>query len=273
MKKQELSAFFRRIHLARFADTIRFYLKYVVNFRKNNQFRKQYPGAPMPPNYLMYESFQMDRYKYFVGGKEDAEWVVDSVKSFIKLNSINVLDWGCGPARIIRHMPSILGDDNHYFGTDYNVKTINWCKKNFPNISFSLNGLKPPLQFGDNLFDLIYGISVLTHLSEENQWLWSKELNRILGDDGIILLTTHGEAFKELMLPEEIERFDKNELVIRKNVIEGHRMYGAFHPPDYMRDVFEKFGFIVADHLPGKRVHATFISQDRWLLQKRKKLI
>lgn len=270
MKKQELSAFFRRMHLARFADTVRFYLKYFINFRKNNKFNKQYQGVPMPPNYMMYESFQLDRYKYFVGGREDAEWIIDSVKPFINLHYVNILDWGCGPARIIRHLPEILGSDNQYFGTDYNVKTINWCKKNFPAITFSLNGLNPPLEFANETFALIYGISVLTHLSEENQLLWSKELNRILTDDGIVLLTTHGEAFKEMMMPEEIVRFNKDELVIRKNVIEGHRMYGAFHPPEYMRRVFERSGFTIIDHLPGKRIHESYISQDRWLLQKRK---
>ena len=269
MKKQVLSHWLRMIHLAKLADTIRFYFMFLKNLNKNRKFRKEFPGVVMPPNYLMYESFQMDRHKYFIGGEEDAQWIVDTVTPYIKLNSINLLDWGCGPARIIRHMPDILGPDNQYFGIDYNPTTIKWCKANIPGITFSQNEVNPPLDFQNDYFTLIYGISILTHLSEENQSHWSKELNRIIHPNGIVLLTTHGEAFKEKLTQKEIEIFDKNELVSRVNVKEGHRMYGAFHPPEYIKGVFENVGFQIVDHKPGRRIHESYISQDVWLLKKK----
>lgn len=269
MKKQELSSLLRKLHLAKVADKIRFYWMYIKNFKHNNRFTKQFPSIAIPPNYLMYESFQMDRYKYFVGGKEDAQWIIDTVRPYLPTHYINVLDWGCGPARIIRHLPGLLGTNNQFYGTDYNSKTVQWCNENIPGIKFSLNDVHPPLDFPADFFTLIYGISVLTHLSEENQCLWSKELHRVSAPPGIVLLTTHGNAFMEKLTEPELEKFRKNELVSRTDVIEGHRMYAAFHPPQYIRTVFEQSGFEIIDHQPGRRVHATYISQDRWLLRKR----
>src|SRR5688500_11541970 len=122
MNNQELSDLIRKFHLAKVADTIRFYFLYVKNLKKNNQFKKQFPDFKLPPRYLMYESFKLDPYRYYIGGREDAQWIAESVKPYIKIVSANILDWGCGPARVLRHMPEILGLDNKYYGTDYNPK-------------------------------------------------------------------------------------------------------------------------------------------------------
>jgi SAM-dependent methyltransferase len=40
---------------------------------------------------------------------------------------------------------------------------------------------------------LVYGISVMTHLTEGAQYAWLKELRRILKPGGICVLTIHGE--------------------------------------------------------------------------------
>lgn len=268
IKKQNISHFFRSIGLAKAADTGRFYISFLKKYLKNKRFGKLHPSEPIPPAYLMYESFQMDAERYFIAGREDAEEIVDAVRPYCKLTGISVLDWGCGPGRIIRHMPAILGDSNKYFGTDYNRITIEWCKKNLKGIEFSHNNVTPPLNFPFNHFGLIYGISILTHLSEENQLLWSKELERIVSHEGIVYLTTHGEAFKEILTDTERDLFENNKLVSRTNVKEGHRMYGAFHPPAYISNVFEKAGFRIEKHIPGKRVHQHYIAQDIWLLRK-----
>ena len=64
-------------------------------------------------------------------------------------------------------------------GTDYNPDTIAWCRANIAGIRFELNGLAPPLAFDDAQFDFVYGISVLTHLSEAMQFAWFDELHRV----------------------------------------------------------------------------------------------
>jgi SAM-dependent methyltransferase len=210
----------------------------------------------------------MDFSKYYIGGREDAQWLISLVHPYCNLAHRKILDWGCGPARLLRHLPEILGPVNEYHGTDYNPKTIAWCRENIPGVTFSLNTISPPLPYSSDYFDFIYGISILTHLSEENQQLWSNELFRIISPKGIVLLTTHGDAFIEKLTPHEQNKYKRDELISREKVQEGHRMYGAFHPPSFIRNVFEQAGFSILQHTPGTRVNESFISQDVWILTK-----
>lgn len=69
--------------------------------------------------------------------------------------------------------------------------------------------LNPPTKFADEYFDLILGISVLTHLRENDQSDWLAELSRISKKGAIGLLSVHGNggvAFRN-------ELFDINKLL------------------------------------------------------------
>jgi SAM-dependent methyltransferase len=240
----------------------------IQNRGRNDSFIEKHPGVVLPPAYMVYESFQIDYAKYYLGGREDAEWIISLVKPFITLTQSKILDWGCGPARIIRHMPDLLGKDNQYFGTDYNAKTIGWCTSNITGVSFSKNNLLPPLPYPNDQFRLTYGISILTHLSEENQYAWSNELYRVTAWGGVVVLTTHGDAFLEKLTAEETKAYKLEKVIQRDKTKEGHRTFGTFQPPAFIRHVFEKSGFTVAAHTPGKRVSDSYISQDVWILIK-----
>jgi hypothetical protein len=52
------------------------------------------------------------------------------------------------------------------------------------------------------------------------------------------LLTFQGAAFKRKLLPDELARYDRGELVIRDNIEEGSRLYCAFHPTPYLQRLF-----------------------------------
>lgn len=66
------------------------------------------------------------------------------------------------------------------------------------------------------MFHAIYGISVFTHLSEEYQVRWLRELSRILRPHGTLLLTVHGaRTWHILNHPELSELKDKKYLLIR----------------------------------------------------------
>ena len=267
MRNKYISRFLRSIGLAWAGDYTRFQLMRIRNRKQNQLFRKQHPGVILPPDYTLYESFQMDYGKYYVGGREDAEWIISLAKPYCNLSNGRILDWGCGPCRILRHFPELLGPANEYYGTDYNLDTILWCKANLKGIAFSNNQINPPLPFRNDHFDLIYGISIFTHLSKENHFHWSDELYRILSPVGVLIVTTHGEAFLERLTEDEQAIFGRGELVSRTKVKEGHRMYAAFHPPSFIKHVFVQSGFSILRHIPGSKVNDDFIQQDVWILK------
>ncbi|MGA7386139.1 MAG: class I SAM-dependent methyltransferase [Methylocella sp.] len=104
-----------------------------------------------------------------------------------------ILDWGCGCGRVARHWEGHAGDIDLY-GCDINDRLVIWCKENIPFGSFTRSELIPPLPYPDNYFDLLYGISVLTHLLFDTQYLWMAEIWRLLKPGGIAILTAHGPS-------------------------------------------------------------------------------
>ena len=55
----------------------------------------------------------------------------------------------------------------------------------------------PPLPYPDEYFDVVYCLSVFTHLNESMQDLWIEELSRILKPGGVLLLTIYGKGVTE----------------------------------------------------------------------------
>ena len=116
------------------------------------------------------------------------------------------------------------------------------------------------------MFDVIYGISIFTHLSEQLHYDWTAELLRILKPGGILFLTTQGNAFKPKLSEEEIGHFNKNRLVIRGKVKEGHRTYSAFQPPAFMTKLFANA--TVLEHIERPIESGRSLPQDIWIVTK-----
>ncbi|MFK5982950.1 MAG: class I SAM-dependent methyltransferase [Flavobacteriaceae bacterium] len=265
MKKQDISSLLRKIKLLYIADWMRFYWQKFNNRKINKAFIKGNPNFILPPDYLIYESFRINYPKYYESGKNGAKQIISRIEKYIELKDKNILDWGCGPARIIRHFPDLVGDNCSFYGTDYNKKTIDWNLKNIKGIQFNNNDLEAKLPYKNNYFDVIYGLSVLTHLSEKLHYDWFEELHRVLNVGGILLLTTQGDNFKNKMTDQELAKYNNNELVVRGNVLEGHRTYSAFHPKKYMENLFRKvevLDFIETTPKDG------WIPQDVWIAKK-----
>src|SRR6476659_5565936 len=90
---------------------------------------------------------------------------------------------------------------------------VDWCRENLPFATFTQNGLDPPLPFPDEVVDLVYAFSVLTHLPVPVQHAWTEELTRILRPGGYLVVSTHGEAYLERLGPDEREAFQRGEVV------------------------------------------------------------
>jgi SAM-dependent methyltransferase len=111
-----------------------------------------------------------------------------------------ILDWGCGCGRVLQHFSGL---NNQMHGVDINQDGIDWCIKNISS-NFSVSKLDPPLPFEASYFDAIYGVSILTHLSTEDQRRWIEELIRVTRPGGIIVLSYHGlNSLIRFNLPEE----------------------------------------------------------------------
>lgn len=264
--KALLSNTLRKLSLIHLVDRIRYFTNKIKNGNRNENFRRNNPTIQIPPDYLMYESFQLEYEQYYVFGKATAEWLIDLISKYKNLENLTILDWGCGPARVIRHLPDLLDKSNNYYGTDYNNKTIEWCSQNLNNINFKLNNLTPPLQYENNYFDVVYGISIFTHLSEDLHYKWIKELKRILKENGILILTLHGDNFKEKLSKKELDRYNNGELVVRGNVKDGHRVFSSFHPKKFIDSFFKDF--VILEHITRKIENKNDIPQDTYILKK-----
>ena len=138
-------------------------------------------GLPVPPPRLRVE----------VAGTAGLEWFLDSgrqqagiIRSAAERNGAplesagSLLDFGCGCGRVLRHWAGLEGPAIH--GSDFNERLVGWCAANLPFVTASVNELEPPLRYDDEQFDLVYAISVFTHLPHDLERAWIDELSRIM---------------------------------------------------------------------------------------------
>lgn len=133
-----------------------------------------------------------------------------------------ILDFGCGCGRLIRFLvPCAATADLH--AADVNPDLVAWCQANLRGVSARTTGVEPPLPWSDGQFDLVYSLSVLTHLPEDALGPWLRELARILRPGGILVATTHG--------PRALERIEREAELQR---VVG---FGADHASRMLRDL------------------------------------
>jgi SAM-dependent methyltransferase len=174
-----------------------------------------------------------------------------------------LLDFGCGCGRVLRHWQGLApGTEIH--GSDLSPRSIEWGQRHLGFARLQTNGLAPPLPYPDQSFDLVYALSVFTHLPEDLQQPWIDELRRVLKPGGLLLLSTHGERYAAELDPRERARFRAGELVVRASEDAGRNACGAYHPPAYVRDVLVA-GMEVLEHVPEGA--AGNPHQDQWLLR------
>jgi SAM-dependent methyltransferase len=105
----------------------------------------------------------------------------------------SVLDFGCGPGRVLRHFTAEARECS-FRGCDIDVECVNWLAQHLvPPFEIFANKEDPPLPFRDGSFDLIYATSVFTHLADT--WAdWLAELRRLLRGSGLLFMTFLGSA-------------------------------------------------------------------------------
>jgi SAM-dependent methyltransferase len=256
----------RKMGLLPLVEKLRTFSTIIKYHFKNKKFLLENPNFSIPPQALAYDAYSAPDWNFYKkSGEETAVFLRDiSIKYLQDLPSIKILEWGCGPGRVVRHIPLFFPSNANTYASDYNEATVKWCKQNILNVEFLLNDLRPPLKLGSNFFDFIYSISVFTHLSEENSHQWIAELYRIAKPGGILVISTNGDSRQKFMLNHELKAYLENGILIRGNVEEGKKMFWACHSPNYLKEkLFKKFE--VLDFVGAGFPHT---GQDCWILRK-----
>jgi SAM-dependent methyltransferase len=109
----------------------------------------------------------------------------------LREKKLNILDFGCGVGRLLLHFTKEY-KSNNYFACDIDDTSISFLSKNYPNVDAYANDYFPPLRYEDTKFDMIYSLSIFSHLNIEDQGIWLKELSRITKSGGYLFLTIEG---------------------------------------------------------------------------------
>jgi 2-polyprenyl-3-methyl-5-hydroxy-6-metoxy-1,4-benzoquinol methylase len=153
-------------------------------------------GSPVPPpKHLQLRVSGIFHPDFVPGGARGVAIVKECVEKHDSLPRIRrAWDFGCGCGRLSSHF-SRLHPEIQFVGSDIDPEAINWLQTTkTENIAYYVNPLSPPCEF-EGEFDLIYAISVFTHLPEEFQFDWLKELRRQSAPGAILALTKSGAHF------------------------------------------------------------------------------
>jgi len=209
------------LHLSRTIDAVDAFYRHEINYLKNGLAEHNHPECQAqfadveaqlgqlssalselpgfsqpPPKHLQ---------KRVVGGYEKAfldsgYMLAGNVDTILRRHGKSlgecqrVFEWGCGCGRSLRAMKN-LHPHLELFGTDIDAEAITWLQQHYASIAqFKTNDFDPPIAFDDQSFDLIYAVSVFTHLPEEMQFRWLEDLARLLQPGGVALLSVHGET-------------------------------------------------------------------------------
>ena len=206
-------------------------------------------GLPVPPARLRILATASPSVEWFI---QSGQAAADSIRELLARNGMPIaeigrmLDFGCGCGRVVRYWANV---PTRIHGCDYNAVLVNWCRRRLPFSRFGTNGLAPPLPYADASFDLVYALSVFTHLPRTLQQQWMGELARVLTPNGYLIVSTHGEAYLETLTEVERTRFRDGQLVVRNDAEAGSNRCGFFLSEDYVRRHLAP-GFVVRDYAP-----------------------
>jgi SAM-dependent methyltransferase len=241
---------------------------------------EQEPGStPVPPARLRHRVHgTLDRASFFDAGRAIAGDLQSLLQSQGRTFSsfARVLDFGCGCGRVLGHLGAGTIPPT-FHGTDIDGEAISWCQGSFPKVHWDTNQDLPPTRYNDETFDLIYSISVFTHLNEQFQFAWLAELQRLTKPGGLLILTIHGSHVQRLphiersFSPEERRILEEGGFLYKvgatgKLKLDGLPDYyqNAFHTRDYIDRVWSRYFTVVSYHDRAINRH-----QDAVILRKR----
>lgn len=155
---------------------------------------------PVPPNSSMRKTSSRSIRHYYVSGIRSYLPIATAALALgVPLNrKIAVLDFGCGVGRQLLHFTKYYPAPD-YHACDIDHTHIAFIKNNYPRVQARVSNFKPPLPFDDRSFDMIYSVSIFSHLHPDDHRIWLDELFRITKPGGCCFLTTEGPTALRMM--------------------------------------------------------------------------
>ena len=159
------------------------------------------PDLPLPPDELADRAISIrvgsdHDLAYEELGRQTKEQIVRMLPDDWSWEGKRVLDFGSGAGRTLRHFHE-EASKAEFWATDIDEPSIEWLAENLkPPFNPWLAGEYPPLGLQLGSYDLIYAVSVFTHLAESSL-TWLLELHRLLKPDGLLVVTYMGRWSSE----------------------------------------------------------------------------
>ncbi len=149
-------------------------------------------------------------------GPETRTAIVDLLPDDWTFAGKRVMDFGCGAGRTLKHfLPEAATTE--LWGVDIDAVSIDLLRETVcPPLRVLQSGYMPPLPLEDESFDLIWSISVFTHLTD-NSLPWLCELHRLLRPGGLLIATYMGRWTSELLAGEAWDEDATGMNVLRHN--------------------------------------------------------
>ena len=129
-----------------------------------------------------------------------------AIQDILAQNSVQLshdtrlFEFGVGCGRIARHFLS--SDIGSFQGSDVDDQLTSWCSdvlsKKDARFSFFKNEYLPTLAVEESTIDILYSISVFTHMEEEAQNTWLREMSRPIKSGGHLLISIIENSEDEL---------------------------------------------------------------------------
>lgn len=233
----------------------------------------QHHFAHLPPPLLRHRVHgALDPESYINAGRVLGARIVETFREHgIGHDPVRVLDFACGPGRIAAEVKK-LEPAWRIFGSDIDPSAISWAAANLQDVAeFSVNSATPPTSFATDFFDVVYSVSLFTHLDEPAQLLWLAELSRITKPGGLAVLTAHGARTLGSCSNSERARIARDGFAFRVDRTGRLKLDGlpdsyqtAFHARTYIERVWTRWFDIISYREGGLGDH-----QDLIVLRKR----
>jgi SAM-dependent methyltransferase len=159
-------------------------------------------------------------------GQGGAEAILSTLKLHTDLSKREavILDFGCGCSRVLQPIHSLCPQWT-LIGTDIDDQAIFWNRTNITYAAFDMNTPIPPLRYNNGFFDLIYAMSVFSHLNEDMEVAWLTELVRVLKKSGHLYITFNSQHVLNQIpqsFPEEaVSAYERNGFAYFCNIDDG----------------------------------------------------